>query len=171
MRELPPDPHAVPLSDHAAVTDRVSVAVLMQSVPVADNPWLDHRWELVGVLPARHGPKEPVAPGGPDLGHRIVRHDGLTLRLYRDETESYYHNLMSPRPMCYVVSRDQSGEVPRPMLVTASFDEANAYAEGDRRVDATALPAALHATIEAFVLTHFVPTRRAKRKRADWRQT
>ena len=54
------------------------------------------------------------------------------------------------------------------MLVTASFDEANAHVEGDDRVDSLPLPPTLYQAIERYVLTHYVPTQRAKRKRDDW---
>lgn len=165
------DPHAVPLLDLATVADHFAVAVLMQCVPVPDNPWLDARWELVGLLPARQGLDSAGILRDDGAGNRIVRYDGLTLRLHADEAESYYHNLMAEDPLCFVVSQDDPSGVPRPVLVTASYDEANAYGEADWRVDVAPLPPALQAAVEAYVLTHFVPIQRSKRKRTDWHQT
>lgn len=170
MQDEAADPHAVPLQDGPPVADTFPVAVLMQCSPVIDNRWLEARWELIGLLPARQAPLSQATLRDDGAGDRIVRYDGLKLRLYADEAESYYHNLMVPEPQCFVVSQMDETDTPRPMLVTASFDEASAYAEGDDRVDSLPLPAALLAAIEAYVLTHYVPTKRAKRKRTDWKQ-
>lgn len=165
----------VPMQDRPPAPDGFAVTVLMRRHPVTGNPWIDERWEVLGVIPEQQpvptagaaGP--PAAATDPLPADEIVRYDGLMLRLHADEAESYYHNLMVNRPLCYVVCRPAADGTPRPVLVTASFDQANAYVEGDERVDAVPLPDALYAPIETFVLTHFVPTRRPKRKRKDWR--
>jgi hypothetical protein len=61
--------------------------------------------------------------------------------------------------------------VPRPFLVSLSFDEANAYLETDDvDVFPVAMPPELYRWIEAFVLAHYVPEPRRKRKRDDWRE-
>ena len=168
--EAAPDPHAVPLADRPPCPDSFPVTVLMQCTQVTGHPWLDERWELIGVLPTPPGGTAADTPALRDdaTGNRIVRHDGLTLRLHADEADSYYHNLMVPNPLCFVVSELDARGVPRPMLVTASFDEANAHVEGDDRVDSLPLPPTLYQAIERYVLTHYVPTQRAKRKRDDW---
>jgi len=48
-------------------------------------------------------------------------HTGFTLRLHEDECESYYHNLMTPQPRCYVMARPDEREVPVPFLVGAGW--------------------------------------------------
>jgi hypothetical protein len=96
---------------------------------------------------------------------------GLSLRLHRDECESYYHNLASPRPQVYVMSRpDEVDGAPDPFQVSACFDEANAYAETDDDVHPVDMPAEVHAWVERFVLSHYVPEPRVKRKRRDWKK-
>ena len=95
---------------------------------------------------------------------------GLMLRLYRDEAESYYHNLMASSPQLYVVARtEESGGRIEPFHVTASFDEANAYLEVDDEVDSVTMPPEVAVWVERFVLDHYVPEPRKKRKRRDWR--
>lgn len=161
----------VPLDDHSPSTYCHQIAVLMQCIPVSNNPWIDSKWEVLSVIPARMGVNNDVDKSAVEgVEHRIVRHDGLSLRLHPDESESYYHNLMVDDPRCFVVCRqDEDTDIPVPTLVTVSFDEANAYAEGDDRVESVSLPLSLHQAVESYVLTHFVPTKRTKRKRQNWK--
>ena len=94
---------------------------------------------------------------------------GLNLKLWPDEAESYYHNLMGDAPALYVMTRGESGEWPEPFAVTASFDEAHAYLESEDDVHRVAMPPELYRRIEHFVLAHYVPQPRKKRKRQDWK--
>jgi hypothetical protein len=57
-----------------------------------------------------------------------------------------------------------------PFLVSLSFDEANAYQEGDGVVYAVAMPPELYRWCEHFVLDHYVPEKKKKRRLTDWRK-
>ena len=98
---------------------------------------------------------------------------GLKVTLFKDECESYYHNLMSPQPGCYVVAAEAEAEadneIPKPYLVSLSFDEVHAYLEGDEHVYAVEIPPELYKWTEAFVLTHYVATKKTKRKLKNWK--
>ena len=89
--------------------------------------------------------------------------------MYKDEAESYYHNLMAPNPCLYVILRDNEQGQPEPFRVSASFDEANAYTEVDENAYPVAMPGELYNWVERFVLTHYVPEQRKKRKRKNWK--
>ena len=96
-----------------------------------------------------------------------LKFGGFRVRLHRDEAADYYHNLTSPAPGCYVVALPESDTpdgVPRPVLVTLSFDEANAYGEGDAAVYHVPLPAELYTWLERYVVTYFEPEEKRKRK-------
>ena len=99
---------------------------------------------------------------------------GLSVQLHLDECESYYHNLMSPQPGCYIVAGEAEAEaddqVPEPYLVSLSFDEVHAYMEGDEQVYAVEIPPELYKWTEAFVLTHYVATKKTKRKLTNWKE-
>jgi len=97
---------------------------------------------------------------------------GLSLQLYVDECESYYHNLMSPKPGCYIVAGEPeiADEMPEPYIVSLSFDEAHAYLEGDAQVYAVEIPPELYKWVEAFILTHYVATKKTKRKLKNWKE-
>ncbi len=146
------------------------VTVVLERRPARGQPWIDTLWSAVGVVVA-------AAPADPA---RAVRREadgsarylvgGLRLHLYPDECESYYYNLLSPRPRCYVVAHaENDGDRPEPFLVTMSFDEAHAYLEGGDEIYAVAVPPEVYRWTEAYVLTHYAPQKRRKRKRQDWR--
>ena len=92
------------------------------------------------------------------------------MALYRDEAESYYHNLMVGIPGCYVVVREREDGMPEPVLVTLSFDAGQAYLEGDEAVYNVPLPPELCRAAEAFVLAHYVPEKKEKRKLDNWKE-
>jgi len=149
------------------------VSLILQRTP-SDNPWIDYRWEAVGLLAggvqdqAESHPPELILEQG-SLRRYLYR--GFTLRLHADECESYYHNLLAPAPCCYVVVTLADDGTPRPQLVTLSFDEAHAYLEGDENLYTVPIPPEIYQWTEAFVLAHYVPEKRTKRKRQDWRHT
>jgi len=103
-------------------------------------------------------------------GLRQWLYPGLAIRLYADECESYYYNLVSNEPRCFVVAhRDDDGCPPEPFLATLSYDEAAAYQEGEDDVYAVPIPPELYPWLERFVLANYVPEKRTKRKRRDWK--
>lgn len=147
------------------------VSVLIRVTPTPEHRWLDERLETLAVLPAAAG--LPASEPGHDenLSERIVRHDGLSIELHADEAESYYFNLMVDEPRCFVAFQAEEGERPTPFVVTPSFDLAASYEEGDLRVDAVALDPTLLQHIESFVLLHYVPEKKVKRKRRNWNKS
>ncbi|MCP5265963.1 MAG: DUF3305 domain-containing protein [Burkholderiaceae bacterium] len=161
----------IPVSDGIEVVDRIPVTVILRTEALAQNRWLAERRSVVAVLPA--DPAAPVDLGRQDLldqvpGARLERFDGLEIELHPDECESYYFNLMVEAPRCFVVSRRLEDDAIEPFIVTPSFDLANAYTEGDDQVDSVALDPGLLIGIEAYVLTHFAPQERVKRRRKNW---
>ncbi len=149
-----------------------SVVVLMQRQPSTISKWSDYQWEAVGVMVQGDDTPYTEMP-------QLVFEDGevkrylygrFRLTLHADECESYYYNLISPEPRCYVVARTDDDNIPVPFLVSMSFDEVHAYIETDEQVFAVAIPAELYRWIEDFVLLHYAPEKRKKRKRDEWKE-
>jgi len=145
------------------------VAVMTKRLPAdPTKPWLNERWRVTGVVVN----SQLSGPAGQCIRTAADGDDylwsGLTLQLYKDEAESYYHNLLSARPCLYVISAADEQGVPRPQQVSASFDEANAYMEAEQEADAVPMPPEIYRWIEGFVLAHYVPEPRRKRSRQDW---
>jgi hypothetical protein len=150
---------------------QLPVVVLMQRQPSKLNQWSDYQWDAIGVM--AHS-KEHHQIEGPQLVHddgEVLQYlyTGFEVRLYIDECESYYYNLISPTPRCYVIARENDEQVPIPFLVSMSFDEAHAYMEMEDTVFVVDVPPELYRWTEDFVLMHYAPEKRKKRKRDDWK--
>ncbi len=162
----------IAMTDQPAPEQRdMPVQILLERRPAAIGKWTDHVWDAVGVLvgelPEGHREEEPVWSDDAGLQHYLV--GGLRLRLHPDECESYYHNLMSPEPRCYIVAHvEGDDDRPRPFLVSMSFDEAHAYLEGEEEIYSVEIPRPVYEWTEAFVLSFYAPQQRRKRKRVDW---
>ena len=155
----------------AGLPERFPVTVIMRGTP-GSSRWAGENWDAVAVVV---GERQASAKEGQPERHgvRYRYYDGLEIRLFEDEVESYYHNMMSPKPGCYVIARldeEMDNPVPEPFLVTLSFDQANAYAESDDPVYAVEIPAELYRWGEAFVLQHYAPEKKRKRKLHNWKQ-
>ena len=151
---------------------QLEVAVLMEKKP-SSHPWAEYSFDAVGlVVRAGDGKREVtrVLQEG-EIEQYLVT--GLTIELHPDECESYYHNLMSPEPGCFIVAEqhDDPDEMPVPYLASLSFDEAHAYLEGDEQVYSVPIPAELYKWAEAYVLTHYVAIRKTKRKLKNWSES
>ena len=144
------------------------VAVVFERRP-SISPWVEHSWLAAGITVGRH-----AANGDPllvreenDIAHFLF--GGLEVALHVDECESYYHNMMSETPRAYIVARiDESDGIPRPFLVSMSFDEAHAYLEGDDEIYAVDVPPELYRWAEAYVIANYFPEKKTKRKLQDW---
>ena len=161
----------IELDDFAQqLPDRMPVSVVMEKRP-CDNVWVDYSFAAVGVISGDASQDRQARKIHQQDGIEQYLYPGLSVQLYEDECESYYHNLMSPQPGCYVVAdaTDDDNEIPKPYLVSLSFDEVHAYLEGDENVYAVEIPPELYKWTEAFVLTHYVAIKKTKRKLKNWK--
>jgi hypothetical protein len=150
-----------------------SVLVLMQRQPSKVSQWSDYQWLAVGVM--AHAGSTLAQDEEPRLvyeGEDVQRYlyGGYKVQLHIDECESYYYNLLSPTPRCYVIARFNEEGIPVPFLVSMSFDEAHAYMETDGEIYALDVPPELYRWTENFVLMHYAPEKRKKRQRDNWKE-
>lgn len=145
------------------------VVVLLRHKPA--NPatrWSRDSWQVTGVVANSQAPAER-----PRLIRSSAEGDdylwgGLALRLYPDEVESYYYNLLAREPALYVIcSKDDQGAL-QPLRVSASFDEANAYLGGEGDVASVPMPPEIYRWLERYVLIHYAPEPRRQRRRDNW---
>ena len=155
--------------------EKFPVSVLMRYQLTPDNAWSSGQWEVDGVIVGDIGEKF-------GSGKQVIRNDsenreylcaGLNVELYKDDAESYYHNLMSDNPKAFVVCRtdetDSNQCEPYPYLVTLSYGEATSYMEVEELVYSVDMPAELYRWVEQFVLEHYVPEKKKKRRRENWK--
>lgn len=136
---------------------------------------LEERFFAPGVV--THTEVVGVVAASPS-GDGVIRSDevsrqrllaGFRLKLFPDEAESYYMNLTAEQPGVFVVCRqDEEGPL-TPLLVTLSYDEAASYMEVEEPVFRVAMPPELYRWVENYVLQHFVPAQKKRRKREDWK--
>jgi hypothetical protein len=159
------------LVQNLSIPDRFPVTVIMERRPAKTSQWIDYVWNAVGITVGEsqdHQGEARVDSIDGDI--QLHYHSGFNVMLYIDECDSYYHNLMSPTPRCYIMLRqDDDQEEPVPFLVSLSFDEAHAYLEGDDTVFAVDIPAEMYRWIESFVLANYCPQQLKKRKRKNWK--
>lgn len=151
--------------------DCMTVSVVMEKRP-SDNPWIEFSYKAIGVIVGQAGEKKHTKSIFEDAKAEHILVTGLQMRLHEDECESYYHNLMSPKPGCYIVAEtpQDPDQMPEPYLVSMSFDEVHAYLEGDEQVYAVEIPRELYQWAEAFILTHYVAVKKTKRKLKNWHE-
>jgi hypothetical protein len=139
-----------------------------------DNPWQDHSWCVVAVIPGAPGIGEwQRLASGP--GWQRYHAATLTLELHRRETAAYRTNLSNDQPVVYVGLREvaDSTEVDfdlAPFLVTASPYEAQDYLDSSEVIfEGVPMPESVIAWVQAFVDAYHVdePFEKRKRKRFD----
>jgi hypothetical protein len=147
------------------------VAVMVEHQAVHDNRWIDGRWMVTGVVAGE-------SLSGAGVQCRQIHADdesqqylwsGLNIELHMDDTESYYANLMSDTPGVFVICEGEQEDELRPASVTLSYGEATSYMETDQRVERVAMPPEIYRWLEQYVLANYVPEKRKKRKRDDWK--
>jgi len=142
---------------------RVGVVAEWEAV---DNPWVDHRWRVTGVL-----------DGVPDLADwtcieqsphwRRYYAGAAELALYPRETDTLRHNIQGAVPAVYVFLR-RCAEPPGMALIgaTVCVGEAHAHADtGSDFVEAVPMPPASAAWTADFVARHHVEQEPFRRKR------
>jgi len=147
--------------DRSAIPDAFDVSVVLELPPHGGVGG-----EVIGVVVA------DAVQGGTirrdAKGEQIVR-PGFRVRLHEDEAESYYMNLTAERPSIFVICRQDEGGRFEPALVTLSYDEASSYMEVEDAVFSVPLPPELYRWMESFVLEHYVPEPKKKRRLENWK--
>ncbi len=154
--------------------DAYPVSIVMLRYAVEGNPWISENWRAVGVTLGDRDRPEKISTSGRQVVDEPGQHQylwsNLSLGLFQDETESYYYNLMSDTSALYIVTRRNDNDLPVPFLVTASFDAANAYLEGDEEVFTVPMSGEIYRWIETYVLEYYLPQKKFKRKLNNWKQ-
>jgi hypothetical protein len=174
---------------------QIKVGVVMRREPVVGpmSRWQTWRWVLADVVPhdalptalladhpdaldsAQPVPIEPVAapiPAGASdtaaapSSHWLFPNHPVTL--FRDDTEGYYLNLVSPQPCFWVLWRLPEGlddaALPEPLIVTLSYHDAGRWLDAQEKVDQVPAPPEVVQWLADFVNAHYQPEPK-KRKR------
>jgi hypothetical protein len=162
----------MPDSMTTPVPDSFSVSVLVEFRETHNNRWEEGHWQVAGVIAG--GQADGSGMQDRQL-HTATRgqqflHTGLRMRLHKDDAESYYFNLISENPGVFVICNQEAGGPLQPFIATLSYGEATSYMETDEIVESVPMPPELYRWAERFVLEHYVPEKRKKRKRDNWKE-
>jgi hypothetical protein len=158
----------------SAIPSKIPVTVLVECRQARSGRWVEEQWQAVAVVAGEEVMKNASKSTlvHQDAECRRYLWSGLELSLYRDACESYWYNLMSQTPylyvICYMDEDDGGGESLNPVLVTADQQEASGHMETDDRVYSVPMPEQVHQWVERFVIEHYVPLQKKKRKRQQW---
>ena len=157
---------------HTQTPSSFTLSVVLQRQSKIVNGWESIQWDIAAVLSDPDGParvQDPITIQDTESVSQYLW-KGLRIKLFVDACEGYWYNLMSDKPYVFVVCEQDvaDDEPPIPILVTASQDEAGAHLETDALVLSAPLPPDILDGIERFVVNHYVPQVKKKRKRRNW---
>lgn len=148
----------------------VPVAVVLERTVDSSKKWDIPQWKVFAVVAGGHIDQydQKVLIHEDDIHCRFFW-GGLVLHLYKDGTEGYWYNLLSDTPFLFVICDGEEGDRElEPTFITANQDEATGYMESDRIVLSIAMPAEICDLLERFVISHYRPEQKKKRKRREW---
>ena len=161
-------------SDQRVPIERFPVTVIVERKRRDDKPWSIDHWSVIGLLPAQasKGFERTTLRDDGNLSQYSWR--GYDVALYLDDIESYHFNLEGESPWIFVIgeyadAEDEAGEIV-PLLVTLSYNEAASYMETDSLVFNLPIPGEIQLWVERYVLDHYRPVEKKKRKRQRWPQ-
>jgi len=167
-------------SDRLGYVREIPVTMVVTSVPASDvNRWTTPTWKLDSLVAiGEMGTPSREAAVSQQLGTTSWIWKGYAVHLHEDAGESYWYNLMSETPkvfvVCTVADDDEDdldeGEL-RPLLVTASQDEALGHMETDDVVFSMSMPPEIEVNVERFVVATYQPVIKKKRRRKNWSDT
>lgn len=155
------------------IAQELPVSVLMERRLATVGQWTQPQWEAVAVVA---GEELEAARRRTHVHHDDACDQylwtGLKVAIFKDGCESYWYNLVSGKPRLFVVcfmedEHDDDLEL-KPVFVTANQDEANGHMESDDPVYSVPMPEEVRQWVERFVVTHYEPEVKRKRKRKDW---
>ncbi len=127
-------------------------------------------WRAVSVVAGDHlvGKGSGQTPIHEDGSQAQFLWSGLSLDLYRDLAEDYWYNLTGESPSLFVICHETPDGELTPFRVTADPDSASGCLESDDQVFAVPIPPEIYQHLEQFIVAHYVPREKKKRKRKNW---
>ncbi len=161
-------PDTVPVNTPTPLVDAWTASVNFRKRPVCSR-WVDFEWDTASVSVGDHRSIERVGPFDWMVGDEAQwRYDGERIELHPSEGEGYWLNLNSPLPCIFVMWRLEEGdEVPRPVVVTVSYNEAGRMLDAGDHVDNVPMPDDLKAALLAYTNAYYKPEPKKKVKRND----
>lgn len=146
-----------------SAAEAYEVTVLLRCEQRQRGRWSFPVWSLSGLLPGRVGDARGQVHD--QDGTREYIWPGLSIRLLASRAETYWFNLGSTDPSVFVVCREDPVYGLMPLSVTLDQDEASRQIEGDGEVFRAPVPEGLLRRLETFVMDHYTPSERRRKRR------
>ncbi len=148
----------------------IPVAVVLERTIDITKKWVLPQWKVFAIVTGEYlRQQDQKVLIHEDEMHSRYYWGGMELRLYKDGSEGYWYNLLSDKPFLFVICDGEEGERDiEPGFITANQDEATGYMESDRMVLSIAMPLEIREILERYVVSHYFPEQKKKRKRQDW---
>ena len=161
-----------PLKTFVETETRISipVAVILDRKIDPSKKWAFPSWHVFSIDTGEHVQVSEMRVTEHEQGMvKRIYWGGLKLNLFKDGSEGYWYNLLSQTPYLFVICNGEVGDMDvKPRYVTANQDEANGHLESDDLVLSIAMPASIRQLLEKYVIAHYRPVKKKKRKRKDW---
>ena len=143
-----------------------AVSVLLQRA-AARGPWGQAQWKVDGIVP--ESPGTPMQAPARSLAHdgettRVYLWSGLCLRLNPVSCDDYVLNLLSQRPLLFVICQSDSDGELRPISVSADQQDGVDALEVDGTVFEVDMPPPIASWIAEWVPKYWKPSQRKGRK-------
>ena len=147
----------------------LSVNIVLSREIDRSKKWAIPEWQIAAV--SIGAPDDIKSPSAAKIEKDIVyfSYSALSLQLFKDGSEGYWYNLLSDQPYLFVICEGEQGDQEiTPIYVTVNQDEATGHLESDDIVLSTPMPAEMRELLERYVVDHYQPQQKRKRKRKDW---
>jgi hypothetical protein len=163
-------PEETPAALDARPTLEVAVLMRRERLHGPSSHWQPWRWTLDSVVPDEPGFGSEPRLLRDDEGAQRWLHPGFKVELFRDEAEGYELNSATPAPCWFVLWRMEEAPglaaepVPRPVVVTLSYNEAGRWLDAQETVEQVPAPPEVVEWLRAFIQEHYVmePKRRKR---------
>ena len=160
-------------------SDRLPVSVLVERRLASNGRWSQYQWYCIDVICGQEAAGEArgctLVSEDADSDSSRYLWSGLEIELFKDGCESYWYNLLSDKPYLFVIcfhdqelDDDEDPQALEPILVTPNQDEANAHMESEDLVFSLPMPEQIIEWVERYVMDHYAPVIKKKRKRRNW---
>lgn len=149
---------------------KIPVAVVLERTIDTSKKWVYPNWSIAAVIAGEDIQRQKeglTIQNNEDLVQSF--HGGLLLELFKDGSEGYWYNLLSDKPYLFVICEGEQGAMEiEPVFITANQDEATGHLESDDIVLSIQMPDEIRDLLEHYVVDHYQPVVKKKRKRRDW---
>jgi len=134
-----------------------------------NSRWADFEWDIASIAVSDDLQVLAARPLEFTVNNESQwRWDGERIELHHSEGEGYWLNLNSPQPCIFVMWRlEEDDAVPRPVVVTVSYNEAGRMLDAGDHVDNVPMPDSMKALLTTYTAANYKPEPRKKVKRND----